>query len=58
MNEISELSINIIKWFLLFGLTTFSCFIIHIEILVNKKINIFTILVAIFVDFSLYVDVK
>ena len=54
MNEISELSINIIKWFLLFGLTTFSCFIIHIEIAKQKKINIFTILVAIFEIFTSY----
>ena len=54
VNEISELSINIIKWFLLFGLTTFSCFIIHIEITKQKKINIFTILVAIFEIFTSY----
>jgi hypothetical protein len=45
---------NFIKWLLLFGLTTFSCFVIHIEILNYKKINIFTIIVAFFEIFVSY----
>ena len=36
---------NFIKWMLLFGLTTFSCFLIYVEILRNRKISILLILV-------------
>ena len=45
---------NFIKWLLLFGFTTFSCFIIHIEILNYKKINIFTVIIAFFEIFISY----
>lgn len=51
----SNLIDNLIKWLLLFGLTTFSCFIIHTEILYRKKIDfstIFTSLFEIFISFS------
>jgi hypothetical protein len=54
---LSETSIyinNFIKWLLLFGLTTFSCFIIYIEILNYKKINIFTVIIAFFEIFISY----
>ena len=54
---LSETSIyinNFIKWLLLFGFTTFSCFVIHIEILNCKKINIFTVIVAFFEIFISY----
>ena len=53
----SETSIyisNLIKWLLLFGFTTFSCFVIHIEILYYKKINIFTLIIALFEIFISY----
>ena len=46
--------INLIKWLLLFGFTTFSCFILHVEIKNLKKINIFTILIILFEIFSSY----
>jgi hypothetical protein len=45
---------NLIKWLLLFGFTTFSCFVIHIEILNYKKINIFTVIIAFFEIFISY----
>jgi hypothetical protein len=45
---------NFIKWLLLFGFTTFSCFVIHIEILNYKKINIFTVIIAFFEIFISY----
>ena len=45
---------NLVKWFLLFGFTTFSCFIFHVEITNLKKINIFTILIILFEIFSSY----
>ena len=45
---------NLVKWFLLFGLTTFSCFIFHVEIKYLKKINIFTVIVILFEVFSSY----
>jgi hypothetical protein len=53
----SETSIyisNLIKWLLVFGFTTFSCFVIHIEILYYKRINIFTLIIAFFEIFISY----
>ncbi len=41
----SSLISNFIKWMLLFGLTTFSCFLIYTEILRRRKISIFLIIV-------------
>ena len=53
-NDLPSITINIIKWLLLFGFTTFSCFIIHIEIRALKKINFFTLLIVFFEVFSSY----
>ena len=53
--EIPSIIINLTKWLLLFGFTTFSCFLIHVEIKNQKKINIFTIIIAlleVFVSYS------
>ena len=47
LNKIHPMFVNLIKWLLIFGFTTFSCFIIHIEILYRKKIGFLTILIAI-----------
>ena len=44
--EIPSIIVNLTKWLLLFGFTTFSCFLIHVEIKNQKKINIFTIIIA------------
>ena len=33
-NELPSVIINLIKWFMLFGFTTFSCFIFHVEIII------------------------
>ena len=53
-HELPWIIINLVKWFLLFGFTTFSCFIFHVEITNLKKINIFTILIILFEIFSSY----
>ena len=53
-NDFPSMVINIIKWFFLFGFTTFSCFIIHVEIRILKKINFFTLIIAFFEIFSSY----
>jgi hypothetical protein len=45
---------DLIKWLLLFGFTTFSCFIIYIEILNYKKINFFTFIVGVLEIFISY----
>ena len=45
---------NLIKWSLLFGFTTFSCFFIHTEILYKKKINFLTILISFVEIFTSY----
>ena len=45
---------NLIKWLLLFGFTTFSCFVIYIEILNYKKINFFTFIVGVLEIFISY----
>jgi len=52
--EISPIIKNLTKWLLLFGLTTFSCFLIHVEIKNLKKINIFSILIVLLEVFISY----
>ena len=53
-NQLPSIIINLIKWLLLFGFTTFSCFIFHVEIKNLKKINIFTIVIIFFEVFLSY----
>ena len=53
-NNLPSIVINTIKWFLLFGFTTFSCFIIHAEIRILKKINFFTLVIVFLEVFSSY----
>ena len=43
---------NLIKWLLMFGFTTFSCFLINTEILYKEKINFSTALVALIEIFT------
>ena len=52
--EIPSIIKNLTKWLLLFGLTTFSCFLIHVEIKNLKKINIFSILIVLLEVFISY----
>ena len=52
--EIPPIIKNLTKWLLLFGLTTFSCFLIHVEIKNLKKINIFSILIVLLEVFISY----
>lgn len=54
LSETSMYINNFIKWLLLFGFTTFSCFVIHIEILNYKKINIITVIISFFEIFISY----
>ena len=54
-HEISSIIVNFIKWMLLFGLTSFSCFFVYTEVLRYKKFSPFVILVAfteVFVSYS------
>ena len=54
-HEISLIIVNFIKWMLLFGLTSFSCFFVYTEVLRYKKFSPFVILVAfteVFVSYS------
>ena len=53
-HELSPLFINLIKWLLIFGLTTFSCFILHVEIIKMKKINKLTFFIALIEIFTSY----
>jgi hypothetical protein len=53
-HQLPTIVTNLVKWFLLFGFTTFSCFIFHIEITNLKKINIFTILIILLEVFFSY----
>ena len=53
-HELPWIITNLVKWFLLFGFTTFSCFIFHVEVTNLKKINIFTILIILLEVFSSY----
>jgi|TARA_B110000037_G_scaffold218772_1_gene282448 hypothetical protein len=52
--ELPLIIINLVKWLLLFGFTTFSCFIFHVEIKNLKKINSFTMIIIFFEIFSSY----
>ena len=55
LSEMNFLFKSFIKWLLLFGFTTFSCFLIHIEILNLKRINFITIIISfleIFLSYS------
>ena len=52
--EIPPIIKNLTKWLLLFGFTTFSCFLIHVEIKNLKKINIFSILIVLLEVFISY----
>ena len=52
--ELPTIITNLVKWFLLFGFTTFSCFIFHVEITNLKKINIFTTSIILFEVFFSY----
>ena len=45
---------NAIKWLMVFGFTTFSCFVINTEISIIKKISYFTIFISIFEIFISY----
>ena len=45
---------NIMKWLMVFGFTTFSCFVINVEILNKKKISYFTFLISILEIFISY----
>ena len=53
-NELPSIIINLVKWVLLFGFTTFSCFLFHVEIKNLKKINLLTIIIILFEVFSSY----
>jgi hypothetical protein len=53
-HELPTIITNLVKWFLLFGFTTFSCFIFHVEITNLKKINIFTTSIILFEIFFSY----
>ena len=45
-HNISSIMVNFIKWMILFGLTTFTCFFVYTEVLRLKKFSLFTVLVA------------
>ena len=53
-HKLPSIITNLVKWFLLFGFTTFSCFIFHVEIKYIKKINIFTIVIMLVEVFFSY----
>ena len=53
--NINLIFLSLIKWLLLFGLTTFSCFLIHTEITKNNNISFLTFIIAtleIFLSYS------
>ena len=52
--DFSIIFINLIKWLMLVGFTTFSCFFIYIEILNLKRINFFTVLISLVEIFFSY----
>ena len=52
--DFSIIFINLIKWLMLVGFTTFSCFFIYIEILHLKRINFFTVLISLVEVFFSY----
>ena len=54
-HNFSAIIVNFIKWMLLFGLTTFSCFFVYTEVLRFKKFSPFVVVVAfteIFISYS------
>ncbi len=54
-HEISSIVVNLIKWMLLFGLTTFSSFFIYTEILRSNKLSTLIVYIAfteIFISYS------
>ena len=54
-HNISSIVVNFIKWMLLFGLTSFSCFFVYTEILRFKRFSLFIILIAfteVFISYS------
>tara|TARA_B100000787_G_scaffold132527_1_gene101366 strand:- start:400 stop:1929 length:1530 start_codon:yes stop_codon:yes gene_type:complete len=54
-HNFSAIVVNFIKWMLLFGLTTFSCFFVYTEVLRFKKFSPFVIIVAfteVFISYS------
>ena len=53
-DELPSVIINVVKWVLLFGFTTFSCFIFHVEIKNLKKISLFTVVIVLFEVFFSY----
>ena len=53
-NDINFLMSNIIKWLLLFGFTSFSCFIIYFELLHFKKNKILIFFISFFELFCSY----
>jgi len=52
--ELPSIILNLTKWLLLFGFTTFSCFIFHVEIKFLRKLNIFTMIIIFFEVFFSY----
>ena len=56
-HQIDPIISNLIKWLLMFGFTTFSCFMIHTEILYRKKIGSSLILLAIIELFISYTSI-
>lgn len=48
LSDVPNFFQNLFKWVLLFGFTTFSCFLIHVEILNQKKINFYTVIISLF----------
>ena len=48
LSDVPHFFQNLFKWVLLFGFTTFSCFLIHVEILNQKKINFYTVIISLF----------
>ena len=48
LSEVPYFFQNLLKWLLLFGFTTFSCFLIHVEILNQKKLNFYTVIISLF----------
>jgi hypothetical protein len=53
-HEIYFLIVNFIKWMLIFGMTTFSCFFIYTEIIRLKKVSSLLITIAFFEIFLSY----
>ena len=54
LSEINFFIKGFVKWLLLFGLTSFSCFLIHVEISNLKRINFVTIIIPLLEIFLSY----